>query len=64
MYWEWYEVLQYNKPVSPFLDVGLCLDDNNHKIASDENSLLKNIIDEYKKSFFDYFKTEMVKFFI
>ena len=51
MYWEWYEELQYNRTVSPVLDFGLCLDENNHKIASDENSLIIYIIDEKKNCF-------------
>ena len=52
-----YEVLQYNKPIKPFLDVDLYLDENNNDI--DENLLLKYVIDEYKKIFFDCFKTKI-----
>jgi len=52
-----YEILQHNKTVKPFLDVDLYLDENNKNI--DENLLLKYVLDEFKKIYFDCFQIEI-----
>ena len=42
-----YEVLQTNKPIKPFLDIDLYINDYDFEI--DENMLLKYVLDEYTK---------------
>ena len=54
-----YEILQHNKPIKPYIDIDLYLNEYNFIINKDE--LLNNILDEYYKLFLICFKIKIQK---
>ena len=52
-----YEVLQTNKPIKPFLDIDLYI--NHYDFEIDENMLLKYVLDEYTKIYFNCFNIKI-----
>jgi hypothetical protein len=52
-----YEILLNNKPIKPFLDIDLYIDD--YDFVVDENLLLKYVLDEYTKIFYNCFNIKI-----